>query len=156
MTIEIELGDRLQQRGLTIATAESCTGGLIAHRITNVAGCSAYFVGGVVSYANTAKVGLLGVRAESLEAHGAVSEAVAREMAEGARTRLGADIAVAVTGIAGPGGGTPEKPVGVVFMAVATSHTTAAECNQFFGDREAIKRQTADRALAFVVEQLTS
>lgn len=108
----------LAARKQTLALAESCTGGNIAHRLTNVPGASAVLLGGVVSYSNEAKRKFLGVRAKTLAAFGAVSEAVAREMAEGARTRFGADFAVAVTGIAGPSGGTKSKPLGTVFMAV--------------------------------------
>ncbi len=154
MLPEEMIGLRLRERGWTVATAESCSGGLIAHRLTNVAGASAYFLGGVVAYANSVKESVLGVRPESLRDHGAVCEIVAREMAEGARRGLGADIAVAVTGIAGPGGGTAEKPVGLVHMAVAGFSGTRAEHRVFAGDRDAIKRQTADRALDLLLEYL--
>ena len=105
---------------MTLATAESCTGGLIAKRITDVAGCSDVFLGGCVTYANEAKEKLIGVKHETLEAFGAVSEQTAREMARGVRLALGADVGIATTGIAGPGGGTPEKPVGTVYIAVST------------------------------------
>lgn len=152
MSFEVELGERLRERGLTMATAESCSGGLIAHRITNVAGSSAYFLGGAVTYANAAKTRVLGVRPETLDAHGAVSEAVAREMVAGAKALFGADVAVAVTGIAGPGGGTAEKPVGLVYMAVAVPGGSGSERHQFSGDRASIKAQTADRALALALE----
>ena len=110
----------LRQKGLTLATAESCTGGLCAKRITDLAGCSDVFLGGCVTYANEAKTELLGVKRETLDAHGAVSEETAREMAKGVRERLGASVGTATTGIAGPGGGTPEKPVGTVFVAIST------------------------------------
>lgn len=119
-TLEGVVGSLLKSRGKTLALAESCTGGLLGQRITSVAGSSDYFRGGVVAYANDVKESLLGVRADSLARHGAVSEEVAREMAEGARRRLGADLALAVTGVAGPGGGTEEKPVGTVWLALAS------------------------------------
>jgi nicotinamide-nucleotide amidase len=109
----------LRERGMTFATAESCTGGLIANRITNVPGASEVFTHGFVTYANAAKTGMLGVSAQDIETHGAVSEVVARAMADGALQKSGADIAVSVTGIAGPGGGSEEKPVGTAWIAVA-------------------------------------
>ena len=114
----------LRERGMTLACAESCTGGLISKRITDVSGCSDVFVGGCVTYANGAKMRLLGVKAETLEAFGAVSEQTAREMAVGVREALGADVGISVTGIAGPGGGTPEKPVGTVFVGISTEKGT--------------------------------
>ena len=112
----------LRERSLTLACAESCTGGLIAKRITDLAGCSDVFLGGCVTYANEAKERLLGVRHDSLQAFGAVSEQVAREMARGVRERLGADVGVSATGIAGPGGGSTEKPVGTVYIGISTKH----------------------------------
>ena len=112
---------KLRECGMTLATAESCTGGLIAKRVTDLAGCSDVFLGGCVTYANEAKEKLIGVKHETLEAFGAVSEQTAREMARGVRLALGADIGIATTGIAGPGGGTPEKPVGTVYIAVSTA-----------------------------------
>jgi PncC family amidohydrolase len=153
-TLEEEIGERLKLRGQRLATAESCSGGLIAHRLTNVPGSSAYFLGGVVSYGNEAKISLLGVGPRTLAAHGAVSEAVAREMAEGARLRFSADYAVACTGIAGPSGGTIEKPVGLVYIGAAGPDGTRVERCQFSGDRLGIKQQTADRALRLVLEAL--
>lgn len=111
----------LRARGMTLAVAESCTGGLLAKRVTDLAGCSDVFLGGCVTYANEAKMKLLGVRAETLEAYGAVSEQTAREMARGVRLALGASMGLATTGIAGPGGGTPEKPVGTVYVAISTA-----------------------------------
>lgn len=119
-TLEQAAIDRLRERGLTLATAESCTGGLIAKRITDLAGCSDVFLGGCVTYSNEAKERLLGVSRETLERFGAVSEQTAAEMARGARERLGADVAVSATGIAGPGGGSAEKPVGTVFVGIST------------------------------------
>ena len=131
----------LIERGLTLATAESCTGGNIARLLTAQAGASAYFKGGVVAYSNEVKECALGVKHSTLEAHGAVSEETVREMVEGVRTRLGADYAIATTGIAGPGGGTPEKPVGTVWVAVADATHTVAQL-MHYGDR---RQQTIDR-----------
>ena len=123
--LESVVGEGLRREGATLATAESCTGGLVAEMLTAIAGSSEYFDRGFVTYSNQAKMDLLGVSAEILREHGAVSEACARAMAEGARLRSGATYAVAVTGIAGPGGGTPDKPVGLVFVALATPGGTA-------------------------------
>ncbi len=137
----------LTERKQTLALAESCTGGLIAHRVTNVPGASAVFLAGLVTYGNAAKQTLLGVRAETVAGHGAVSEPVAREMAEGARRQTGADYALSVTGIAGPTGGTPAKPVGTVFLGLATRHETFVERNSNPYDRETFKQATANQAL---------
>ena len=137
----------LTERRKTLAIAESCTGGCIAHRVTNVPGASAVFLGGFVTYSNEAKQKFLGVRAETLAAHGAVSEAVVREMADGARLQTGADFAVAVTGIAGPGGGTKDKPVGTVFIALAGESGTVVEHRINAYEREAFKQLTAQQAL---------
>jgi nicotinamide-nucleotide amidase len=137
----------LTERRQTVALAESCTGGFIAHRLTNISGASAVLWGGMVTYANEAKQNLLEVSADLLAAHGAVSEPVARAMAEGARRRSGADYAIAVTGIAGPTGGTPAKPVGTVFIALAGPAGTQVRpsLNQY--DRETFKFVTAQQAL---------
>lgn len=141
----------LIRRGLTLAVAESCTGGLIGHRLTNVPGSSACFLGGVVAYHDRAKAGILGVDEDVLTREGAVSEAVAVAMARGVRRLLDADLAVGVTGVAGPSGGTPEKPVGTVFMALAdrSGETVARRC-RWEGDREENKARSAEAALELV------
>lgn len=131
----------------TLALAESCTGGFIANRITNVPGSSEVFLAGFVTYSNEAKEKFLGVRGETLKAHGAVSAETAREMAEGARARTGADYAISVTGIAGPGGGTPEKPVGTVYMALARNGETIVKQHKNSYDRETFKFTTSQQAL---------
>ena len=153
-TIESRIVAKCIQKGHTLATAESCTGGLIAHRITNVAGASEIFLGSIVAYANTVKTSVLDVPETTLVEGGAVCEAVALAMADGARRRLGADIAVAVTGIAGPGGGSPEKPVGTVHLAAAGPGVQRARRMLFSGDRTAVKEQTAEAALALILEIL--
>ena len=137
----------LARRGKTLALAESCTGGLVANRITNVPGASNIFPGGIVAYSNSVKQKFLGVRAKTLARHGAVSEPVAREMAAGARKKFGADFAMAVTGIAGPGGGTKSKPVGTVFIALAGERETVVDRKWFPFGREKFKQTTANRAL---------
>jgi len=144
----------LTEQGKTLALAESCTGGYLANRITNVPGASAVLLAGLVTYANAAKEKFIGVRAETLAQHGAVSEAVAREMAEGARRETGADFALAVTGIAGPSGGTPEKPVGTVFISLATGRGTFAKqfLNQY--DRETFKYCTSQQGLEMLRREL--
>ena len=134
----------LTERGLTLATAESCTGGTIASQLTAQSGASAYFKGGVVAYSNEVKECVLGVQHSTLEAHGAVSEETAREMVEGVRKRLGADLAIATTGIAGPDGGTKEKPVGTVWIAVADATHTEAQLLSFPGRR---RQQNIDRTV---------
>lgn len=144
----------LTERKQTLALAESCTGGLIANRVTNVPGASVVFKGGVVSYTDAAKESFLAVRTETLRSEGAVSELVACEMAAGARHRFGADYALAVTGIAGPGGGTPGKPVGTVFIALATA--AGIEVKKYFNpwDRETFKQVTAQQALEMLRRRL--
>jgi nicotinamide-nucleotide amidase len=152
--LEQVVGEGLGARGETLALAESCTGGLIAKRVTDVAGASSWFVGGVVSYANEAKVNLLGVAAATLEAHGAVSEETAREMAEGARARFGATYALAVTGVAGPTGGTPEKPVGTTCFALAEERGTTSETRSFGGGRGRVRLRASQYALDMVRRRL--
>jgi len=137
----------LTDRKRTLAVAESCTGGCIANRVTNVPGASVALLAGLVTYSNAAKQKFLGVRADTLNRHGAVSESVAREMAEGARRQTQADYALSVTGIAGPGGGTPDKPVGTVFVGLAGPSSTVAERNFNPYDRETFKQVTAQQAL---------
>ncbi|MGD2207490.1 MAG: CinA family protein [Anaerolineae bacterium] len=151
MAVEEKIGALLVARGLTLTTAESCTGGLLAHRITNVSGSSAYYLGGFVAYANKVKEMLLGVRAVTLLAHGAVSEQTAREMAQGARQRIGADVAISVTGIAGPTGGTSAKPVGLVYMALSASDADLCQRHVWQGDRLANKEQATEAALQLVL-----
>ena len=141
----------MQRAGLTLATAESCTGGLIAAALTAIAGSSATVLGGFVVYSNAMKTAQLGVPQAVLDAVGAVSEPVARLMAEGARARSGADVAVSCTGIAGPGGATPGKPVGLVHMAVARAgRPTLHVAEVFAGDRAAVRAATVDRVLGMV------
>lgn len=141
----------LQARGQTVATAESCTGGLIAGALTAIPGSSAVVLGGIVAYANSVKTALLGVPAPVIAEHGAVSAQVAAAMADGARTALGADIAVAVTGVAGPGGGTADKPVGLVWFGLATASGTITRSERFDGDRDAVRRATVLVALGMIV-----
>ena len=154
MRLEEIIGPRLVARRLTLATAESCTGGLIGHRLTNVPGSSDYFLGGLIVYSYLAKEKLLGVRPETLQAFGAVSEPTVREMARGARRALGADLAVAVTGIAGPGGATPNKPVGLTWIALCAPGWERAERYVWTGDRAANKEASAEAALRLVFDYL--
>lgn len=141
------IGQLLNEQGLTLSTAESCTGGLLGGRITDEAGSSDYYLGGVVSYANTVKQTLLGVHEKSLLEEGAVSARVAGEMAEGIRKTLGADIGLATTGVAGPEGGTAEKPVGLVYIALAYDGGVEITKNQFSGNRQSVREMTAESAL---------
>lgn len=155
-TLEAQVGMALRERGWTIGTAESCTGGLILHRLTNIAGSSAYVVGGIVAYSNTIKQNLLHVKQGTLLAYGAVSEQTAQEMALGARQVLKTDLAVSVTGIAGPGGGTAEKPVGLTYIGLAgPDDLLLVQRHLWDGDREAVKNASADAALRLVLDTLT-
>jgi PncC family amidohydrolase len=153
--LAMAVGDLLRARGWRLAVAESCTGGLVGHLITDVAGSSDYFAGGVIAYSNEAKQSLLGVRAETLAEHGAVSEATAREMAAGVRRLLQADVALSVTGIAGPGGGTPDKPVGLVYIALDAADAQLCRRYVWDGDRVENIFQSAQAALALLSEWLT-
>ncbi len=152
--LEVRVGELLSQRGLWLATAESCTGGLVGHLITNVSGSSNYYRGGVISYANEAKVSLLGVSPSMLEQYGAVSEQTVLEMARGVRKALQADLGIATSGIAGPTGGTPEKPVGTVWIGLSTTYGELVDHHVWKGDRLAVKEQSARRALELVLEYL--
>ena len=148
----LELAEALKARGLTCATAESCTGGLIGGALTAVPGSSEWYVGGVISYANSVKTGLLGVSEADLAAYGAVSEPVVRSMALGACRVTGADMACAVSGVAGPGGGTPEKPVGTVWIGWSLHGETRARKFHFCGDRDEVRAQTVAEAVRGMLE----
>ena len=151
-----ELAALLLAAGQTLALAESCTGGLIAARITALPGSSAYFTGGVVAYSNQVKADILKVPHAMLAEYGAVSEPVARAMAHGVRTLTGSDLALSVTGIAGPGGGTDEKPVGTVFMAVVDQHGYQVERFCFGGDRGQVRQQAVDQAIIMLKKRLAA
>jgi PncC family amidohydrolase len=150
--LEQKLVSYFSEFHLSLALAESCTGGLIAERITRIPGASVCFKGGVVSYANEVKQALLGVSPAILDIEGAVSETCAQAMADGARRACQSDIGLSVTGIAGPGGATPTKPVGLVFIGVATSKAISAKKFLFSGDRASIRQQAADAALQLALE----
>lgn len=150
-----QLGEVLTSRKLMLATAESCTGGLISGAITGVPGSSAWFKGGVVAYADEVKTRLLWVPEPKLKRHGAVSRAVAAAMADGACTVLGAPVSLAVTGVAGPGGGTPGKPVGTVWFAWRGPHMAATEEHVFLGNRDEVRQQSIHRGIAGLLERLS-
>lgn len=141
------IGRTLESKGLTLAVAESCTGGKLGDAVTEVPGSSSYFLGGVISYSNDAKKELLGVSSETLESKGAVSEEVAIQMARAVRGLFGADIGVGITGIAGPSGGTPQKPVGLVYIAVASASRTACTRSVFDGPRPEVKSRSVAKAI---------
>lgn len=153
-SLEQQVVAALQTRNVRLATAESCTGGLLGHRLSNVSGASEVYLGGVIAYANAVKISLLGVDAAMLDQHGAVSKEVAQCMAEGVRRTLHSDWGIGITGIAGPGGGTKEKPVGLVYVGVAGPEGTRAVRNVFSGSRFDIKAQSADCALQILLEEL--
>ena len=150
VNLEETVGDMLVKCGYTISTAESCTGGLLGHRFTNVPGSSTYYLGGVVSYSNDMKMKTLGVQENTLQEFGAVSKQTATEMAQGVRDLFGSDLAIAVTGIAGPGGGTAEKPVGLVYITLVHNDTVWAKEFKFFTDRKLNKQLSSQVALNMV------
>lgn len=154
LDLAARVGAACRARGATIATAESCTGGLVAHLLTEIPGSSEYLRGGIVAYADDVKRTVLAVPPAVLGAHGAVSAQVARAMAEGARRSLATDVAVAVTGVAGPGGGTDEKPVGLTYIAVADVHGSDVQRVQWDLDRSGNKRASAAAALALLLTRL--
>ena len=153
-SLEVLVGQLLREKGLNLATAESCTGGMLADRITNVPGSSEYFRGGVVAYAYEAKVALLKVSWDTLRAYGAVSQETVIEMARGARMALGADVAVSVSGIAGPGGGMPDKPVGTTWIGLSTTEGDWARNFVWDGDRSQNKILSAEAALQLLADYL--
>lgn len=154
--IAAEVGEELLRRQMNLAVAESCTGGMLSATITAVSGASGYFRGGVIAYHNDVKKQLLKVRSEALEKVGAVSEPVAQQMALGVRAALGADYGVGVTGVAGPTGGAPEKPVGLVFICVSSDAGDLVEAFHFFGDREEIRTAAVNAALQMLRRKLLS
>lgn len=153
-TLLSQIAAALLARKQTLATAESCTGGLVGAALTSLPGSSAWYLGGIVAYSNDLKIRLLGVPPDVLDAHGAVSLETARAMAAGARRTCQADFAVSITGIAGPDGGTPEKPVGLVYMAVAAPHGTATFKHHFSGSRADIRTAAVAAALRHLVDPL--
>jgi PncC family amidohydrolase len=155
VAVEEKVGALLRSRGLTLVTAESCTGGLLGHRITNVSGSTDYYLGGIIAYSDDLKETLLDVAPETLQAHGAVSEETALAMARGARIRLGASLAVSITGIAGPTGGTAEKPVGLVYVGLSAAGGEEDWRRYVFdGDRLSNKERSVDVALELVRQHL--
>ena len=150
VSLEGIVGNRLRKLGLTLATAESCTGGLLGHRITGVSGSSDYYLGGVVSYNNEAKMELLGVRKQTLEKFGAVSEETVREMAQGVQSLFKSDLGISISGIAGPTGGTPEKPVGLIYIGLSFGKEVAVKKFNFFRDRDSNKRISSQVALNMI------
>jgi PncC family amidohydrolase len=152
--LEKQVGEKLREKGFSLAMAESCTGGLIGHRLTNIPGSSTYYMGSITAYAYNAKVRLLKVKWETLEAYGAVSDETVSEMALGVRRALAADIGISVSGIAGPTGGTPEKPVGLVYFGLSSTHGIWTTHKTFKGSRIEVKEKAADFALEYLKEYL--
>jgi len=154
-SLEQEAGNLLRQKGLTLGVVESATGGLISHLMTNIPGSSDYYKGSVTAYSNEAKIKIIGVKEDTINKHGAVSHQVAEEMAQGGQKVLAADICLADTGIAGPGGATPDKPVGLFYIGLASPSGTYTQKHVFTGDREQNKRDAAATALRWLKEYLT-
>jgi len=154
LALSSSVGKALVNRGYTISTAESCTGGLLSHVLTGISGASAYFVGGVIAYSNVVKAQVLGIEVATLERYGAVSAQTARQMAESARRKFDTDFGLSTTGIAGPTGGTPEKPVGFVWIGISTPDKTQTHACQFSGERLAIMRSTVIEALTCLLDEL--
>jgi len=155
MRLQQQLATILTDRKLTLATAESCTGGALSHVLTDMPGASAYFLGGVIAYHNDVKRALLGVPEKILASHGAVSLQTALAMAEGCRERFDSDIAISITGVAGPTGGSPGKPVGLVYMAVSTRRQTEGVEHRFSGDRVEVRRQAVSAAIEMVLRTVS-
>ena len=155
-SLEQEIGMFLRQKGLTLGVIESATGGLISHRITNVPGSSDYYIGSITTYSNQAKIRLVGVSKETIERYGAVSSQVAEQMAQGGRKALSVDICLSDTGIAGPGGATKEKPVGLFYIGLSHSSGTSSQRHIFAGDREQNKLSAAEAALTWLRDFLMS
>ncbi len=149
---EVLIGRILKKRGLTLSVAESCTGGLLSNTITNVPGSSKYFLGGVVAYSNDVKMEVLGVRARTLRMFGAVSRQAAEEMAVGVKKRLKSGVSISITGIAGPGGGSPRKPVGTVFIGISAGKKVVVRKFSFKGTRLSIKKKSSLGALSMLAE----
>ena len=154
MTLEKKIGEILQERSLTLGLAESCTGGLVASRITDIPGSSAYFMAGFVTYSNQAKTKFLSVPDKIIARHGAVSNIVAERMAKGVRAAAGVDIGLSITGIAGPAGGSPEKPVGTVFIALATRKEVFVRRFLFSGNRREVRKRSSEEALTMLLDYL--
>jgi nicotinamide-nucleotide amidase len=155
MSLEEAIGDLLRQKGLTLGVVESATGGLISHRITNVPGSSDYYKGSVTAYSNEVKSGVVGVGEDTLIQYGAVSPQVAEELAEGGKLLLGADICIADTGIAGPGGATAEKPAGLFYLGLSHGEITESRKHIFSGSRQQNKQSAAEEALRWLKDYLT-
>ena len=155
-SLEEEVGDLLRQKGLTLGVVESATGGLVSHLITNVPGSSDYYKGSITAYSNESKIKIVGVRADTISQYGAVSHQVAEEMAEGGKKALAVDICLADTGIAGPSGATPDKPVGLFYIGLSHQTGTYSQKYNFHGDREQNKRDAAEAALGWLKEFLIS